>query len=225
MSARLPHRIPSHRPQTHSTPAVPASRPAHGYRRRGEIRSQGGSSGFALDVWHEPADERGPVRYIEQSPGSGYVHPVTVDEIRDRLAEIPTEFTERLEVVQLSTLTRRRRSFPCYGMQWGVAVYLYPVEQNLVEQYVRPPNPQQQIEARMFGGVWVPKGKGAELRWTESTIRDFYLNNVLIHEVGHLVDDRNRSPRDRERYANWFAIEYGYKPTGGRNRFRSEAIC
>jgi hypothetical protein len=37
-------------------------------------------------------------------------------------------------------------------------------------------------------------------------------------------DERNTSSRDRERYANWFAIEYGYRasrgfdPAGGPSR-------
>ena len=55
-------------------------------------------------------------------------------------------------------------------------------------------------------------------RWkrSEQAIRDFYLNNILIHELGHLLDERNSSYTDRERYAEWFAIHYGYNATGGR---------
>lgn len=216
----MSHRLPSHanksRSRSSSHSPVPVSRPAHGYRRRGDIPSQPLHSGIAHDVWHEPTDSVGDVRYIVQPAGQGWIHPVTEAEIRERLLDLPRELVQRLEVVQLSTLTRRRRSFPCYGMQWGVAVYLYPVEQSLIEQYIRPPSPQQLIEARMFGGQWVARGKGAELHWTESSIKDFYLNNVLIHEIGHLVDRRNTNARDRERFANWFAIEYGYRPTRHR---------
>ena len=55
------------------------------------------------------------------------------------------------------------------------------------------------------------------LTWTEQAAQDFYLNNILIHELGHLVDDRNSSYIDRERYAEWFAIQYGYRPSGGNS--------
>lgn len=144
---------------------------------------------------------------------SGFVHAVTRDEVKDRLAELPRRFTRELAVVQFSAMTRKRQLFPCYGMQWGGAVYLYPIEDSLVETYHRPPTPQQQIEARMFGGRWSRDGQLWRLTWNEQTIRDFYLNNVLIHEVGHLNDSRNTNTRDRERYANWFAIEYGYRAT------------
>jgi hypothetical protein len=138
---------------------------------------------------------------------------VTIDEVRERLALLPARFQRHLDVVQFSAMTRKRRLFPCYGMQWGTSVYLYPIEESLVEVYRHPPTPQQQIEARMFGGTWAQAGNIWQLTWTEDSIRDFYLNNVLIHEVGHLNDSRNTTSRDRERFANWFAIEYGYRAT------------
>ena len=39
---------------------------------------------------------------------------------------------------------------------------------------------------------------------------------TLIHEIGHSLDQRNSNMADRERFANWFAIEYGYRASRGR---------
>ena len=39
-------------------------------------------------------------------------------------------------------------------MQWGASLYLYPIEDNLVECYNCPPTPGQINEARMYGGAW-----------------------------------------------------------------------
>ncbi|MCA9102055.1 MAG: hypothetical protein R3C10_17405 [Pirellulales bacterium] len=161
--------------------------------------------------WHEPDDGDG-YRIVHQPPGKGYRHVVTPAEVRDRLADLPPQFVAPLEVVQLSRMTRKKQSFPCYGMQWGAALYLYPLETELVEHYHRPPRPEQVIEARMYGGRWQEPGDGTwRLIWTERTIKDFYLNNILIHELGHLLDERNSSYTDRERWAEWFAVEFGYK--------------
>lgn len=113
-------------------------------------------------------------------------------------------------------MTKKRSLFPCYGMQWGPSVYLYPIEESLVETYVRPPRPEQVIEAKMFGGRWVQEGGVWRLYWTPETIRDYYLNNVLIHEIGHVNDQRNTNFDARERFANWFAIEFGYRVSRGR---------
>ncbi len=164
--------------------------------------------------WHEPVEDHSGYRIIVQSPGTGYRHVVTPDEIRQRLAELPAHFVEPLQTIQLSRMTRKKLSFPCYGMQWGPAIYLYPVELSLVERYKAPPKPSQLIEAKMYGGHWEESvGGGWTLVWTEAALKDFYLNNILIHELGHLLDERNSRSVDRERYAEWFAIEYGYKPT------------
>jgi hypothetical protein len=66
----------------------------------------------------------------------------------------------------------------------------------------------------MYGGQWKQQPNSTWiLEWSEESVRDFYLNNILIHELGHLVDGRNTGYVARERYAEWFALEYGYKPT------------
>lgn len=164
--------------------------------------------------WYEPEEEKPETGYrtIVQEPGAGYRHILTPDDVHDRLAQLPKQFLEPLEVVQLSTMTRKKRSFPCYGMQWGSSLYLYPIEESLEEHFHYRPKPDVINECRMYGGVW-EQGAGTTwvLRWSEEAIRDYYLNNILIHELGHLLDDRNTSHADRERYAEWFAIEYGYR--------------
>jgi hypothetical protein len=174
--------------------------------------------------WHEPEPTPGGYRIIVQSPGPGYRHVVTPEQIRRRLSQLPRHLVEPLQVVQLSRMTHKKHTFPCYGMQWGSTVYLYPAEESLVEHYGRPPKPAQRNEARMFGGRWEHDSVGGwRLVWTEEAIRDFYLDNILIHELGHLVDNRNTSYVDRERFAEWFAIEHGYKPSRRKKLARKAA--
>jgi hypothetical protein len=174
--------------------------------------------------WHEPTD-RDDYRVLVQQPGDGYRHVVTPPQIRDRLSQVPSQFLDALEVVQLSRMTQKKQSFPCYGMQWGNAIYLYPLEESLVEYFYRPPRPNLINEAKMYGGVWAQPSPGVwTLSWSEQAAKDFYLNNILIHELGHLIDGRNSSYLDRERYAEWFAIEYGYRKTGGKHSRRPNRV-
>lgn len=166
--------------------------------------------------WHEPQEERkGGYRVIVQSAGQSFRHVLTEDDVRRRLSQLPAWMIAPLEVVQLSQMTRKKRRAPCYGMQWGQTIYLYPIEESRIETFCQPPSPAQKIEAAMYGARWRLAGRDGrnrwELVWTEDAIRDFYLNNVLIHELGHILDNRNSSHRDRERYAEWFALEMGYK--------------
>lgn len=165
--------------------------------------------------WHEPTDRAG-YRVVIQKPGDGYRHIVTEEQIRERLEHVRPEFLEQLKVVQLSRMTRKKQSFPCYGMQWGNALYLYPLEDSLVEQFYVPPRPALVNESKMYGGVWDEPSPGVwTLAWSQQAAEDFYLNNILIHELGHLVDEKNSTYMERERYAEWFAVEHGYRATGG----------
>lgn len=188
--------------------------PTAAYRRRGNTDVV--TEAFnAPEIWHEPTGCES-IRYVTESPGAGFMHPVTAEEVADRIAELPPQFIRGIEVIQFSPMTHKRNLFPCYGMQWGPSVYLYPIEESLLELYIRPPRPEQVIEARMYGGRWSQEGELWRLSWTDKTIKDFYLNNVLIHEIGHINDERNTNFNDRERYANWFAIEYGFRASRGR---------
>jgi hypothetical protein len=175
--------------------------------------------------WHEPREDGDGYRFVIQPAGEGFRHVLTPEEVRDRLQALPQRFLTPLEVVQFSRMTRKKQSFPCYGMQWGSSIYLYPIEDNLTEFYTAPPKPSQVNEARMYGGRWVQEASDVwKLVWTERAIKDFYLNNILIHELGHLLDDRNSRTIDRERYAEWFALEYGYKPTRRRWAVQSRVV-
>ena len=192
---------------------VRSIRPMVAHRQRGTASQSASFS--APETWHEPQD-RIAIRYVRQSAGGGYIHPVTVEDVRQRIAELPARFTQQIEVVQFSAMTRKRSLFPLYGMQWGPNIYLYPIEESLQEVYHRPPTPQQLIEARMYGGDWKETRGTWILCWTRESIRDFYLNNVLVHEIGHVNDVRNTNSAARERHANWFATEYGYRMSRGR---------
>lgn len=177
--------------------------------------------------WYEPSDEPTPgYQFVVQPPGEGFRHVVTPSEIRQRLDVLPKHFLAPLEFIQLSRMTRKKCTFPCYGMQWGTTLYLYPLEESLVECFFDPPKPLLVNETRMYGARWIIEEPGVwKLVWSERAAKDYYLNNILIHELGHLLDERNTSYQERERYAEWFAVHYGYRPSRpprkrGRRRVR-----
>ena len=163
-------------------------------------------------------------RMVTKPPGKNHIHVVTADEVIDRLHQLPEWMLDTLNVVQLSTVTRKMQTFPCYGLQWNTTVYLYSMHNSLVEHFHKAPPATFFNETKMYGAKWKQLGVRWELHWKPSTIKDYYLNNILIHEMGHLIDDRNQSTVDRERYAEAFAIEYGYlkstRPARRRHRRR-----
>jgi hypothetical protein len=197
-----------------------------GKRARGGFGRQR-QSYMPPERWYEPQENgAAKLRVIQQSAGEGYRHVVTAEEVRERLAQLPAWMTSSLQVVQLSRMTRKKRTFPCYGMQWGNAIYLYPVEEDRIEHFHTPPKPAQIVEARMYGAYWRQAEGLWQLVWSEESLKDFYLNNILVHELGHILDQRNTSYADRERYAEWFALQYGYKPSRAKMaKAAADAFC
>ncbi|MCA9173925.1 MAG: hypothetical protein KDB14_05500 [Planctomycetales bacterium] len=189
------------------------------YRRRSVQSGKGCSPFIPPETWYEP-HEANTLDYeiVVEPAGQGYEHVLSPEQIRNRLAQLPEWMLRPLEVVQLSGMTRKKKTNPCYGMQWGSTLYLYPIEAGRVEYFTRPPRPSELIETKMYGGKWEVQPGLWKLIWSSRALEDYYLNNILIHELGHLLDDRNSSYVDRERYAEWFAIEYGYKPTRDQQR-------
>lgn len=178
-------------------------------KRREGMQHEPAESFEITEKWFEPR-RRDNVLVLETNPGEGYIHAATIEEVIGRLEEIPQEFRRKLEIVQLSTNTRKRLQKPLYGMQWGSAIYLYPIEDTLCETYIRPPKTQRVIDSEKYGGQWNYDGTEWTLMWeSREKIRDYYLYNILTHEIGHICDDHNTTFTDRERFANAFAVEHG----------------
>ncbi len=196
--------------------------------RPGSRRTRGGDRNQRLpfsppENWYEPnptSPQDGHYKTIVQPPGEGYRHVLSATEIRHRLHQLPRHMLEPLEYIQLSQMTRKKQSFPCYGMQWGSTLYLYPIEESRTEYFDSPPKPAQFNEARTYGGRWFEESGGWVLHWSEAAIKNFYLNNILIHELGHLLDKRNTGFAERERFAEWFATEFGHRQSAWRHSGR-----
>jgi predicted HD phosphohydrolase len=63
------------------------------------------------------------------------------------------------------------------------------------------------------GAVIEEEGGSTSVKFSEEALRNFYLADALLHEIGHHVDrpnDRWKSLRKSERFAEWFASEHGF---------------
>ena len=169
-------------------------------------------------TWYEP-HERGDIilnpQYHVEDPGKGYVHPVTRLDVAERLLLLPerirAQLSTALQHVEMLTMTKKMKREPHYGMQWGSTVYLYPIEAEYEEYFGRPPRPAELQGIKRYGARWLQHNQNLWIcKWTRKTLADFYLENVLMHELGHLLDKRNTSPIDRERFAEAFAQQYGH---------------
>jgi hypothetical protein len=138
----------------------------------------------------------------------GFVRPWTVSDVADVLRAIPREFLIDLAGVFLlgGTARQRRLAKRVYGMYSAQRIFLFALPENkLVEHLPKMLKPSVAKEFTKFGATVTPDGNGAALlTFDQSSLRQFYLYDVLLHEVGHHVDRDGRAD-NAERYAHWFA--------------------
>jgi hypothetical protein len=144
-----------------------------------------------------------------------FIRPAEAKDVAELLSRVPSNFLKFLDGIYLlggtsKQLIASRRRFR-YGCYWRSQIYLYAFPRRMMKEYWNHlPKPAIVEEYRRMGAEWKSDQSSWWLIFDESSIRQFYLFNVLLHELGHHVDKRvwSRSTESAERYAEWFAQEY-----------------
>jgi len=142
-----------------------------------------------------------------------FVRPFSPEAVRDALAVLPGEFVSGLDAVYLLAGSSKQAKvalgdlsrYGCYG--YGkIFLYAFP-KRTMAYRLKRSPKPSVMQQYVRAGATLIQDSGGYELRFTESALRQFYLTEVLLHEVAHHVmrDGPQKNRRAEERFADWFA--------------------
>ncbi len=136
------------------------------------------------------------------------MRPWSVEDVASVLRAIPERFLTGLTGVFLLGGTTRQRSLKrlTYGIDNTNQIFPFALPERMLDQNLsKMPKPNVALAYTKFGVTITPNGKGgAKLRFDSVSLRNYFLYDVLLHEVGHHVDREHRSD-DSERYATWFA--------------------
>lgn len=147
-----------------------------------------------------------------------FVMPINEIDIHTAFKNIPKTFLSELKgVVLLSGSSKQAKTSSsklfCYGSYCFGVIFIFPFpksEMRSVSKTLPPPHIQREYER---AGI---KYEFRDNKWHKefslSSLHQFYLNDVLMHELGHHVDRGNKKTHNEsERYAEWFATEYGFR--------------
>ncbi len=160
---------------------------------------------------HRGIDARVPIRL--ENPSRDFYHPVTPQDIAELLVRLPADDLRGLEMITLRRVPwssyLRDDSFGWYDPHdRDISLRAFPVDQRL---YVgeRGPTERERREFDPFCTNWQRGRGGWYLQWDDESLRRFYLYDVLLHEIGHHVADRDR-PVGRTRRSSHedFAHDY-----------------
>lgn len=150
--------------------------------------------------------------YFHVEPaGKGFFHVLSVEEILDRINQQPHSHLNGIHCVVLPRMTRKRQRLNIYGLAWGSTVYLYPSPEDRLHVYENDIPNVYRVEARKYGAKIIEEGNTKAVQWTDESLRHYYLENVLLHELAHTYDCRNTRLKDREAFAEAYVQKYGSK--------------
>ncbi len=144
-----------------------------------------------------------------------FIRPVEAEDVRELLSSVPSDFLHSLDSIYLlggtsKQLKASKKSFR-YGCYEAGRIYLYAFPRRmLIDYWGKLPKPTIVEEYKRMGAEWKQNDLGWWLEFDQSSLKQFYLLDVLLHELGHHVDRRiwGQDTASAERSAEWFAQEY-----------------
>jgi hypothetical protein len=138
-------------------------------------------------------DEK-PIFYME-NPSKDFYYPATIEEIKDTLKLLPKEHTEIITHIWLDKVKKKdylRGDFLQGEFIYGRNVYLIklyavPVNNKMLFGKIKPLNKQLSFykpyctDLRQEKDSWY-------LQWTEEEMKKYFLEKLLLHEIGYCVD-------------------------------------
>lgn len=142
-----------------------------------------------------PTDEL-PI-FIKDNPSKDFYFPVTEDEILKRINHLPIEHQNKITHIWLrkvkkddyENLETFQGMFICGSGVNLVVLSAFPKDLRMIFGKAKPNK-----RILKFYSEWTQdlrfdeKKKVWFLQWNTEAIQDYYLNSLLLHEVGHFVD-------------------------------------
>ena len=153
-----------------------------------------------------------------------FVRPFGTADVESVLATIPCNLLSGLRRIYLMGGTRKQATTALgdlyrYGEYDWCDIYLFAFPRRRLQWRCRQlPRPHVCHEYRRAGASFRHDGNGWVCHLDEASLRNFYLFDVLVHEIGHHVDrfnwrydGRGKTYRQAERFAESFVRHYGLR--------------
>lgn len=162
--------------------------------------------------------------FIVDNPSREFIFPLSPDEIRHELEHLPKRDWSTITHIWLRRFKKTEyesgelplAEFICGSGVRLIVLYPWPADLSLFLSKKRPTDRQLKLYAG-YDATLVETDGGWSLEWTLPVLKDFYIQTLLYHEVGHNVDwyKRHWTAANR-RSGEEFADQYAYERTTKR---------
>jgi hypothetical protein len=139
-------------------------------------------------------NEEKPV-FLVENPSKDFYFPASVEEIKETLKKLPKEHTEILTHIWLDKVKKRdylsgempQGMFICGSKVYLIKLYAVPKDNKMLFGKKKPNNKRLTFYKPYCTDLQYGK-EGWYLQWTQEAMKKYFLEKLLLHEIGHCVD-------------------------------------
>lgn len=157
-------------------------------------------------------DEEKPI-FIVDNPSRDFYFPVTVDEVKKVLKQLPKEHIDHLTHIWFQKIKKSdylngktfQGSFICGSGVYLIVLHPFPTDNKMRFGKTKPIKKILNFY-KNYTAELHEDNDGWFLQWTEETIKKYYMDNLLLHEIGHSIDSfykRYWSKATEQKKENW----------------------
>lgn len=160
--------------------------------------------------------------FIVDNPSRDFFFPITVEDIQEQLSKIPNYQVKWLSYIWLKKQSQKdyEKENSLQGVYiWGgrvqlIALYSFP--RDLKMNFGKKKPKQSTLNwYKAFCINLIEEKDNWYLQWTTEEIKQYYLNGLLFHEIGHHIDSHYKysvaSNAKAEKWADGYALYWANK--------------
>lgn len=166
-----------------------------------------------------PKDKDETPIFIKDNPSRDFYFPVTIEEIKEFINKLPNEQTERITHIWLRKMTNKEYEkensvqgcFICGSGVNLIVLHPFPIDMIMKFGKKKPANKILKWYSK-FEPELNETNEGWQLKWTYEKIKKYYLEGLLLHEIGHQIDSiyKRYWSKSYKQRAEYFADNYAY---------------
>lgn len=144
---------------------------------------------------HVPSSNEETPIYKIDNPSRDFYFPVTVDDVKNTLSKLPVDHTEHITHIWFQKIKKAeylagqtlQGCFICGSGVYLIILHPFPIDNKMRLGKSKPIKRILNYYCQYSNELEEDKD-GWYLQWTAEEIRRYYLEGLLLHEIGHSID-------------------------------------